>query len=160
MSTPAKILRAFLVRRGVVCVPFVRGKIVPQEQHSGDQVVPCYVSASPNDPDNVVTVFDAQGLWFGRRQADGKNLIHNGLFLIVRHRDYGKGYNLAVNLAIEVEKLNSSESPIVVDDKEYWVDNVYRTSTVVPLGEDVGTKLLNFSFNARMSLQDRQSILG
>jgi hypothetical protein len=160
MSSPAEILRAFLVREGVLAMPFVKGKTVPIVQHPLTELTPCYVSSMPDDPDQAVTIYDVSGIMFGRRQPDGKQMLHPGMSVLVRTINYGTGYNLTNMLAVVAETLDSSQSPVVVNDQEYWVQTVYRTSTVTSLGEEVGNKRQRFSFDLRMALQDRQPSLG
>jgi hypothetical protein len=118
----------------------------------------CFVSSRPDEPDQLVCLYDVAGSVQGRRMADGRLLIHAGLSVIVRAADY-TGYALAnaVASALDGVRRQDVEMP---DGTAHHVQSVYRTSTVVALGEEAGKRRQLWSFSARVAFQDSEPSLG
>lgn len=158
MASPAEILRIALVDLGLVTLPGVEGQTLPYQQLPGDGTTLCFVSAMPNEPDQVVALYDMHGLIFGREMKEGKYQQHNGVLVKIRSLDYGLGYALANNIALALGTLHAKA--ITVDEEDVVIDNVYKTTTVVPLGEEVGTRRQLWTINARISFSDAEPSLG
>lgn len=157
MASPAEVVRQYLINSGLVILPVVTGEVIPAQQLPGDGSTVCFTRSMPDDYDQAVCIFNTTGPIFGRRQRDGKQLMHPGVNVFVRTLD-DTGYDLAVTLANALDA--STRSTIMIDEMEYLVQSIYRTSPVISLGEEVGKQRQRWSINARVAFQDQQPIMG
>lgn len=101
---------------------------------------PLFVSSMP-DGDNVENdcgaIYDTAGVLDGR-QMDGKVPQHQGLQLRIRSQSYEVGYAKAEDIALELDEV--ANVSLTIDAGEYEIQNVSRTTPIVFLGPEVGTK--------------------
>ena len=99
---------------------------------------PVYASHHPDTPDDSICLFDTEGRLQGRTQVDGEMHIHHGLQIRVRSLDYS-GYAKAQQLAhaLDTEVLRLA---VVVDSHSYLVHCLTRTTDVLPLGFEQGSR--------------------
>lgn len=149
MSSPAELIREYLVSQGLVQYP---GDI----QTPGDGTTQCYVSSMPDDPDQILSVYDIAGLKWCRTQR-GKNIIDPGVKLIVRALDY-RGYtNVVLPITTILGAVN--ENTVSLNGVDHFLHSVYRTSSIVSIGEETGKRRQLWYINARVSMQDIEPVI-
>jgi hypothetical protein len=149
MASPADILRVALVAAGVVQMPGVPGQLLPYVQQPGDASILCYVGSMPEDVSQAVCLYDNAGRMFGRRQRDGKEMIHAGVKALVRFPTYDY-YDRVNTLALAMQSLTRTGV----------IQSVYRTSPIISLGEETNRRRQRWSFNLRIAFTDAQPQLG
>jgi len=101
---------------------------------------PLYVSSMP-DGDGVKTncgaVYDTAGILDGKLSS-GEVVQHPGIQLRIRSSDYEVGYAKIEELALALDNVN--QDTIVVKGNTYLLQNISRTTSVVPLGSERGYK--------------------
>jgi len=158
MASPAQIVRQYLIDKGIVIDPEEPGELYTYNAIPGDGVTPCYVSSLPDDIDQAIVIKDQAGVYFGRRMPDGKSMLHPGIQFVIRSLDYQTGYDLANSIVLAFEAVNNTNT--TVNTVVYSVKSVYRTSTIIALGEEVGKKRQLFSINARVAFNDSVPSIG
>jgi hypothetical protein len=79
------------------------------------------------------------------RYADGVYVEHYGSQLRVRSLSYSKGYLKTYNASLELNSILNT--PITLDGVFYRINNVSRTSSVIPLGVEENGRGFSFSVN-------------
>lgn len=166
MASHAEIVRAMLVGQKIVVMPAIEGRLVPYDQPRDRGLVPCLASKISDDYDELVAIIDVAGQNFGKPMRSGKAWVHPGIRVIIRSLSFPLGYALGVRIAavldafttatVQVEE-ETDKGPVSVN---HYVQSILRTSGLVYLGEQVGTKREQWSIDARVSMQDTQSFLG
>jgi hypothetical protein len=107
---------------------------------------PLYVAFLPareNGNDSAV-IAETTGILDGR-YADGKYVEHYGSQLRVRSLSYSEGYLKTYNASLELNSILNT--PITLDGVFYRINNVSRTSSVIPLGVEENGRGFSFSVN-------------
>ena len=162
MPSPAEIVRACLVGQGIVAVPPLPGQILQLDPLPGDASVLCFVGSMPDEPDKLVALYDEAGLYFGRRQRDGRSLGHPGVKIIVRTPDYS-GYAFMKTLAAGLDTVVKSTVSVPISDvqnEDHYLQSVYRTSLIISLGEEKHKRRQLWSLHARVAFQDSETFSG
>ena len=108
---------------------------------------PVYVGATPDSPDDTITITDTSGKLDGRIMRTGETLKHEGAQIRVR----SFSYNLAgvKARAIWDELGTVHRSLVTVDAIVYRLDSIAKTSSIFSLGveqdRDPGRQLLTFN---------------
>lgn len=160
MSSPAEIVRAMLVKQGLVTLPVIVGQTIPYVQTPNDyeELTPCYVSKLIDDVDQLVCIMDTVGTLSQRPMRGGKQDRHPGVKVIVRTLDY-TGYALINNIAVAFDGFTAGT--VTTDDGVvHYLQSIYRTTTIVPMSEDIGKQRQLWSLNARVAFQDAEPSLG
>lgn len=146
---PSKILRQVLIDMGLVVYPGGTSQSIPYVQQPGDGSTVCFISSMPNEPDQAVCIYDTIGPDFGRRMDDGTYMMHRGVQLRIRSLTEDDGYNLAALLTYQgLDTIRFRKATI--DGVDHFVDNVYRNTSIISLGEEVGKRRQLFTVNARI----------
>lgn len=149
-ATPAQIIRSMLVAFGLVTFPIRTPTIWP-----------CYVGSVPDASDLTVCVDDTVGMVFGRGARTGKNCVHPGIAIRVRGTDHVRGFLQANKIAVALDtRTFPVQVQLVEDGSLHIIANVYRTSPVIALGEEVGKKRNLWTLNARVSFDYDEPSLG
>jgi len=129
----ANVLIPILVATGLVNLP------------NTNRPWPVYLNFAPDQPDDIVTVYDVEGIDDGREMRGGQVIKHPGVQLRIRSRLYPTGSNKGFRLRDALDAiLNAS---VTVETKNYKVSSVQRTSDVLALGlEENGSRQL-FTIN-------------
>lgn len=134
IHTSAEILAQYMMDVGIFDMP------------SRAASWPLYVAFLPareNGNDSAV-ISETTGVLDGR-YADGVYVEHYGSQLRVRSLSYSEGYLKTYNASL---KLNSIlNTPITLDGVFYRINNVSRTSSVIPLGVEENGRGFSFSVN-------------
>jgi len=107
---------------------------------------PLYVAFLPareNGNDSAV-IAETTGILDGR-YADGVYVEHYGSQLRVRSLSYSEGYLKTYNASLELNSILNT--PITLDGVFYRINNVSRTSSVIPLGVEENGRGFSFSVN-------------
>jgi len=101
---------------------------------------PLYISSMP-DGDNIETncgaIYDTAGVLDGKLSS-GEVIQHPGIQLRIRSDDYETGYAKIEAIALALDDV--SWDTIVVGGNTYLLQNISRTTSVVPLGSERGYK--------------------
>lgn len=134
IHTSAEILAHYLISIGIFDTP------------SHGASCPLYVAFLPareNGNDSAV-ITETIGVLDGR-YADGVYVEHYGSQLRVRSLSYSKGYLKTYNASLELNSILNT--PITLDGVFYRINNVSRTSSVIPLGVEENGRGFSFSVN-------------
>ncbi|NCC62890.1 MAG: hypothetical protein EOM12_18705, partial [Verrucomicrobiae bacterium] len=107
---------------------------------------PLYIAFLPareNGNDSAV-IAETTGILDGR-YADGKYVEHYGSQLRVRSLSYSEGYLKTYYASLELNSILNT--PITLDGVFYRINNVSRTSSVIPLGVEENGRGFSFSVN-------------
>jgi hypothetical protein len=140
MSTPAEVIRQLLLD---LSLGF----------ESGDWSV--YVSFLPDRPDSAICVYDTMGRQDGRIMATGEQIEHPGVQVRVRGQNYIETHAKATAIARALD-LQMRTEVVISTEEAYRLDNVSRTSPIIPLGveEEGDRRRHNFTINAVLTLQE------
>jgi len=101
---------------------------------------PLYLSSMP-DGDNIKTncgaIYDTTGVLDGKI-SDGEVIQHPGIQLRIRSDDYEIGYAKIEAIALALDSVLFDI--VSIDAVDYLLQNVSRTTAVVPLGSERGYK--------------------
>jgi hypothetical protein len=107
---------------------------------------PLYVSHLP-DGKNVKTncgcVYDTTGL-LDTRQMNGRWPLHPGIQIRIRARGYEVGFGKIEDIASALDELVNES--VTTSSGVYEIQNLSRSTPVVPLGPEVGTTRRRFLF--------------
>ncbi len=125
-----------------------------------DGTWPIYVTEEPDNPDNVITVYDTVGTSDGRTQFDGEQQIHHGVQVRVRSTTHHPGYDKANDIAVGLDETILRDTVGVASvfgtgTAQYFVDSVSRKGDVISLGrESPNSKRTIFTINATVALRE------
>lgn len=160
MASPAEIVQNALAGLGLVTLPEQRNLLSPI-QLPGDHSTVCFANSSPDDYDQMVSVTDTAARMFGRRMRYPKYLMHNGISVLIRHLHPKFGWALANRIAVDgLDQLSNMQIQLYKSDEIHYVKTVYRTTSVIFLGEQVGKKRFLWSIMARVAFDDREPPTG
>ena len=139
LHSPAAIVADLLVQLGLG-IDF---------DSSGDWKV--FISGEPPDPDRIITVFDDPGRDSGRTHPQGVRLEHHGIRIQIRADTHAVGYPKARAIAVALDTTVYQET-VTIDGTVYQVHSISRTSDVLALGKDAGSRRNLFSITAIAAL--------
>lgn len=118
---------------------------------------PCWSDREPDDtdgpiPDEIVVVYDTQGVDDLRTMIDGKLYTHHGIQLLIRAATKGRGYAKAMAARNYLAEAIRNTYTTVVETR-YLVHAVTKIGDVIPIGTDPGTsKRTMFTVNATVAM--------
>jgi len=143
-ASPASIMAAYIIE-----------KLSKMTDPSDKDDWPLYISHLP-DGSNVKTdagaIYDTTGV-NDMRSMDGGVPQHPGIQLRIRARNYETGYTKIEDIANALDEVASNT--IEIGLLEYEIQNVSRTSPIVSLGIEPGTRR-RFSFTMNFLLTMRE----
>jgi hypothetical protein len=92
-----------------------------------------FVAFLPDQPDESVAIFDTAGRQDGRLLQTGEQIIHPGIQIQVRDKDYSAGWERANDIALLLDGFIKEEVAIE-SDGIYILHNVSRTGDIIPVG--------------------------
>ncbi len=134
IHTSAEILAQYMMDVGVFEMP---------SQAASWPLYIAFLPARENGNDSAV-IAETTGILDGR-YADGKYVEHYGSQLRVRSLSYSEGYLKTYNASLELNSILNT--PITLDGVFYRINNVSRTSSVIPLGVEENGRGFSFSVN-------------
>ena len=118
-------------------------------QSAGDW--PVFVSQERNAPDNCITIYDTQGVQHGSFQSTGEVPEHHGFQVRLRSALPKPGYAKARAVAVALDE-SVDWRTVSLDGTTYTVFAATRKGSVLPLGDEPGTKRQLFTINYLVSL--------
>ena len=134
IHTSAEILAQYMMDVGIFEMP---------SQAASWPLYIAFLPARENGNDSAV-IAETTGILDGR-YADGKYVEHYGSQLRVRSLSYSEGYLKTYNASLELNSILNT--PITLDGVFYRINNVSRTSSVIPLGVEENGRGFSFSVN-------------
>ena len=134
IHTSAEILAYYLISIGIFDMP---------SQAASWPLYVAFLPARENGNDSAV-ITETTGVLDGR-YADGVYVEHYGSQLRVRSLSYSEGYLKTYNASLELNSILNT--PITLDGVFYRINNVSRTSSVIPLGVEENGRGFSFSVN-------------
>ena len=128
-TAPAIIIRQLLLDNDLASI----------ENKDDPKPFPIKVSHEPDQPDDIITVYDQPGSDDGRFMQTGERVQHEGVQVRVRSKVYLTGYARLKSIADFFDTILREE--IIVDSINYLIQNISRTAPILPLGvEKRGTQ--------------------
>lgn len=134
IHTSAEILAQYMMDVGIFEMP---------SQAASWPLYIAFLPARENGNDSAV-ITETTGVLDGR-YADGMYVEHYGSQLRVRSLSYSDGYLKTYNASQELNSILNT--PITLDGVFYRINNVSRTSSVIPLGVEENGRGFSFSVN-------------
>jgi len=143
LDSVSKIVQDLLVVRTLGTIPNVAG------------TWPVYRANQPDVPDDMIAVFESQGVRQGRHMIGGAYKERAAFQVMVRSNNYDTGDKKAADIAIDlIESL-----PVIyilttaVTLNQYRIDSISKASGPIPLGKETTvSKRYLFSINFTMSI--------
>lgn len=144
--SPANVLRWLLVALGDLSDP-----TVVDADHLPTGAWPGYHSNEPEYPDNLVVLYDTEGVPSGRNMTDGRPIYHYGFQVRVRAREARTSHDKMRSLrdTLFAVLLRS----VTIDSVPYLVHVVSGIGQIIPVGQDTPqSKRYAHTLNALISL--------
>lgn len=143
MSSPAKVIRAYLVANGLGVLPAAAG--------SPDWKV--FVGKEPQDPDNIITVYNPAGLIELKNMRDGEQFVHHGVQFRFRNLDYELGWAKGIAVKDLMTK-GTKMSPVAVpgDSTDWIIQSFNLTMDLAFLLEEEKKNRQVFTMTGRITL--------
>ena len=113
-----------------------------------------FVAALPESPDEAICVYDVAGRPVGRLMVDGTRIIHPGITVRVRGREYPATWNKANDIALAFDSVWRTVVAMSATES-YLVLNISRAGSILPLGveEEGGRRRHDLTVNAMLTLE-------
>ena len=98
---------------------------------------PLWISHMQDKPSNAGAIYDTPGV-LEQRQMSGLVPTHQGIQIRIRAISYETGYVKIEDIASALDEV--FDVSVEISPEEYVLQNVGRSSPIVPLGIEVGTK--------------------
>lgn len=152
MPSPAEVIRSLLVQRGVGVFPGI------EQKTPFDITVQIHVGSMPDNINICLCVYDNAGIVESRNMWTGKIMEHPGIKIMARGERYQD--NDIIYLAAKALDTMITGSEVKMRNKIVaQLHSVYRTSNVLHLGEEKGTRRHLWAFNARVAFRDPETTL-
>lgn len=112
---------------------------------------PVYALQMPDTPEDCVCVYDTEGVLDGTVMNDGTECEHYGIQIRVRSEGAVDGYVKATQIKRALDR-GVNRNTVTLDVDDYTVHAVKRTSGVLPIGMDPGSRRRNWTINAIVAL--------
>lgn len=137
MSSPADILAAYLIDRGI-------GLEAPATPW------PITVGFMPDKGNEALTTYDNGGKLEGKIQRTGKSILKPGIQVKVRSIDYEGGWDKAQDV---FGLFDSTKNFQLTFNTHLWmIQAVHNTTPIMSLGQEDNTRRHRFTINAIMTL--------
>lgn len=127
----------------------IEGSSAPCTRPEDDGRWPVLIASQPHDPDDVVVLYDTEGVGVTRLLAGGKQIEKLGVQILVRDASYDHANDKAQQIADLLEE--TRRHTLLLDGESYTLDCVTRTSPIFGLGQDERRRQ-TFSLNVLVQL--------
>ena len=142
-NTPSKILSTYLTDEGLF-----------ENDLSEDWAL--YISHLPDTPSKIAVLYDTPGSIDGRYMNTGETVEHYGMQIFIRGDDYQETFS-KLRVALEALELVENES-VTVGANSYTIHAVSRTSSIISLGAEEGSKRrVSWTTNLMVSITEDES---
>ncbi len=98
---------------------------------------PLWISHMQDKPSNAGTIYDTSGV-LEQRQMSGLVPTHQGIQIRIRATSYEIGYAKIEDIASALDEV--FDVSVEIDPEEYVIQNISKSSPIVSLGIEEGTK--------------------
>ncbi len=98
---------------------------------------PLFISHMQDKPSNAGAIYDTSGI-LEQRQMSGLVPTHQGILIRIRAIDYETGYAKIEDIASALDEV--FDVSVEITPEEYVIQNIGRSSPIVSLGIEEGTK--------------------
>lgn len=112
---------------------------------------PCYIESEPDKPDETITVYTTDGRDQGRIQQGERQEMY-GIQIRVRARDREVGWNKSMDLSAAID-LDIYDNDVTINGASYNIHSVIRTTAILPIGKEPGTKRDLFTINTLVHIR-------
>lgn len=105
---------------------------------------PIFISSIPENPDEVICLYDTAGIPDGRMMESGEQIIHPGVQIRVRSNKYQDGWEKCEAIGRHLDSLHRQQ--ITRGEVNYIIHSITRRPTIAMGREQDGTRQ-NFSIN-------------
>ncbi len=144
LHQPALVIATYLRAKQIEC------------QVEGEQPWPIYVGAFIDKPDRAMTVYDAIGRMDGRR-SNGFMREHPGIQVRTRSLEQTESYQKAARVSDMLDEIKREIVEVIDEITKasfmYVIHSVTRTTGIIPMGEEPGSRRNNFTVNAVVSIE-------
>lgn len=123
--SPADILRELLISLGIGVDP----------DDGTDANWPIFATQEPNLPDNVITVYNSDGISHGREQIGGEQQYHHGIQVRIRATTTEVG-NVKAYAVKQCFDETIYQNAVTLGEYSYLVHALSKTSNVIELGPE------------------------
>ena len=125
MPSPAQVIRQFLIDQAIL---------------TETDAWPAYVMHLPNTPDEVACLYDTAGRFDGRIMETGEKVVHPGVMILVRGKEYQDVYDKVHEITDALDAILRNDV-VLSTEYAYLVQSVSRTSPPMALGvEETGDR--------------------
>jgi hypothetical protein len=168
--SPARIVQAYLIEQNVGIDPdgftpvYDTGTSGPDEP-TGDMVNgmwPVFTSYYPDEPDDIVVLYNTQGRDFGYTQVDSEREEMEGIQVLVRGVNPEYTYLKAHTIALLLDHVTRHFLTLPLSDTTgtgpseciYEIASIARTTNVIAIGRDAPTgKREEYTMNAIVTIR-------
>ena len=104
---------------------------------SDGSAFPLWISHMQDKPSNAGAIYDTSGI-LEQRQMSGLVPIHQGIQIRIRTVRYETGYAKIEDIASALDEV--FDETVEISPEEYVIQNISKTTPIIPLGIEVGTK--------------------
>lgn len=105
-------------------------------------------------PVNAAVIRDTSGNKDSRLMTSGEVIEHPGLQILIRSKTFEQGWARAQSIRATVD--TTYRAPVIIGSSTYRIQNLSRTTPVIPLGTDTESKQRQelFSLNILATIKD------
>jgi hypothetical protein len=157
LHSPADIVSRGLIALGVGNDPGILGQFEQSGTGTDIQVSrtvwPVFVGSEPEEPDNVLTVYDTVGTHDGKEMFGGETYRHHGIQVRARGRNYADCY-ARLNRAQTLMSETAYRNQVVIDNATYLIESFSRLQgiTFIPKKPKDEDTRIRMSFNCLVVL--------
>ncbi len=140
LTSQANIIQTYIIGQGLMSTP------------SDGDVWPLYVSHLPDIDIDCGAIYDTAGV-LDAKLSNGEVVEHLGIQISIRSDDYEMGYIKIEAITLALDVIHNVD--VALDSATYYrIQNASRSSPIVPLGTEKGTKRrFLFTVNFLMTLR-------
>lgn len=112
---------------------------------------PVYYGNLPDAPDQAILVSDTEMIKDARMMYSGEVAQHDGFQVLVRGKSVDDGYTKAKQILIAFDQ-DVYQTDVEIGGSTYSIQSINRTSDVMHLGVEQGTRRRLYSVNAAMAV--------
>lgn len=111
------------------------------------------VSTEPEEPDDVITLFDTTPIIQGRLHRSGKTVQQFGIQIRLRsNQNYDVGYGKLMSISSALDQVK--RQTVIIDGKTYLVHAFTHATGITPLREMETRQRLLFTLNLLTSIEE------
>ena len=113
---------------------------------------PVFYADMPDSPDDLISVYEQDGIIEGFSQIDGEPMEHLGIQVLVRASRPKAGSDKARDVSYNLDQV-VLRNTVTLDSNTYEVHNFTKTSGPTMIGKEEGNSRVLFSLNGLIALR-------